>query len=220
MTSDPPQRGQPQIDLGGLRWLGLLPLSFFAIHGSRHVLSGHAYELLWLCTVSCFFVGVGILARSPRWTAAAALWLPLGTVLWIFDACRTGDFLLTSALTHLGGLLVALVWLGRTGFPAGSFVYATGLGVLVQTVSRYVSPHEANVNVSQFIYPGSEAYFPSYRLYWCFIWLSATAIFWICERIGRRIWPGSSASVDDGLPGLAQADKVVGIAKARTRDLL
>ena len=120
---------------------------------------------------------VGILARSPRWTAAAALWLPLGTVLWIFDACRTGDFLLTSALTHLGGLLVALVWFGRTGFPAGSFVYATGLGVFVQTVSRYVSPHEANVNVSQFIYPGSEAYFPSYRLYWCFIWLSATAIF-------------------------------------------
>lgn len=186
MTSALPQRGTSQNDLRSPRWLGCLPIAFFVIHGSRHVFAGHAYELLWLCTVSCFLVGVGILARSVRLTAAAGLWLPLGTVLWIFDALRTSDWMVTSALTHVGGLLVAVVSLRKTGFPAGSFARATALGMAVQLVSRLLSPRAANVNVAHFIYPGSEAYFPSYRVYWCVIWLCALGIFWVVEKGVRR----------------------------------
>ena len=170
-----------------LRRLGLLPIAFFVIHGSRHVIAGHSYELLWLCTVSCLLVGVGMLAGAVRLTAAAALWLPLGTVLWIFDALRTGDFMATSALTHLGGLAIAIVWLRQTGFPAGSFALATAIGIFLQLASRYLSPYQANVNVSQFVYPGSEAYFPSYRVYWLVIWLVATGIFWTVERLCRQL---------------------------------
>ncbi len=174
--------------LGG-RWLGLLPIAFFVIHGSRHVIAGHSYELLWLCTVSCFLVGAGILTGTVRLTAAAALWLPLGTLLWIFDALRTRDWMVTSALTHLGGLVVAVVWLRQTGFPAGSFALATAIGIFLQLASRYLSPYQANVNVSQFIYPGSEAYFPSYRAYWLAIWLVVVAIFWMVERVALRLLP-------------------------------
>jgi len=174
------------------RWLGLLPLAFFVIHGSRYVLAGSPHEILWACTMSNLIIGIGILASAPRVIASALLWLPIGNVLWVYDAIHTKQFLWTSTLTHFGGLVVGLVALRRLGFPRFSFVTGALAGMSLQLVSRFVTPYRANVNVSQFIYPGSESLFPSYSVYFAATWGLWMATFVLVELLCRRYLRGSS----------------------------
>ena len=179
------------------RLLGLLPLSFFVIHGSRHVAAGHAYELFWACTTASLLIGLGILTDTRRLTASAVLWLPIGNVMWIYDAVHTGLIMWTSLLTHVGTMLIALWSLRSQGFPRGSFVTATLLGMLLQLISHYVTPYQSNVNVSQFIYPGSESLFPSYGHYVAATWVLCCASFYLIEKLCLRILPSPSSALVD-----------------------
>lgn len=169
------------------RWLGLLPLAFFGIHGSRYILTGTPHEILWACTMSNLLMGIGILASAPRVIASALLWLPIGNVLWVYDAIHTQQFLWTSTLTHCGGLLVGLAALRRLGFPRFSCVTGVLSGMSLQLLSRFVTPYQANVNVSQFVYPGSESLFPSYTVYFAATWGLWTATFVLVELLCRSV---------------------------------
>ena len=62
----------------------------------------------------------------------------------------------------------------------------------LQLVSRFVTPYQANVNVSQFIYPGSESLFPSYPVYFAATWGLWMATFVLVELLCRRYLRGPS----------------------------
>lgn len=79
-------------------WLGVLALSFSAVHGGYHLLQGRPHDVLWICTLAPALVGVGLLGAGPGWVGVGVLWLLVGLPLWLLDLVGGGEFLPTSLL--------------------------------------------------------------------------------------------------------------------------
>lgn len=145
--------------------LGTAALGFFAAHAGQYLVRGQPEQALWACHVGSALVGLGLLLRRPSLNAVGTVWLLAGLPLWLYDLSRGGEFIPTSILTHGGGLIVGLFGARRLGVPTGLW-WKVLLGLApLYALSRWLTPPEANVNLSQRIHPGSEPYFPSYPFY-------------------------------------------------------
>ncbi|RME74807.1 MAG: hypothetical protein D6785_15480 [Planctomycetota bacterium] len=67
--------------------------------------------------------------------------------------------MVTSILTHFGGLGVAIMVVRKWGIPSYTWLYGVLWGILLQIFSRYFTSPSLNINFSQKVWPGSEAYF-------------------------------------------------------------
>ena len=94
---------------------GISALAFYGAHAGYHGLFGHPANALWVCHVATAVVGVALLCRSPTWVTVGVLWLVGGLPLWIYDLIRGGEFIPTSPLTHVGGLVTGLIGLRCLG---------------------------------------------------------------------------------------------------------
>lgn len=165
------------------RLLGGLPLVFFLVHLRIYLHRGHAEEVMWSCTVANLIVAAGCFLRS-RWLLAVALcWLGIGNVMWLLDLFTGGELFINSIFTHFGATLIAGYGVYRLGWPRWSFVAATGAMLLLQQISRLVTPPGANVNFAFSVYKGWEPYFPSYPRYWLMLFTQAVLSFYVTERL-------------------------------------
>jgi hypothetical protein len=165
------------------RILGVLALTFFVVHATFHATHGRAHDILWSCTLSNAIVGIGLLAGSGRAVAVGATWLFLGNLTWLADLCTGGEFLITSTLTHFGGLAVALLGARILGWPRHTFVYASAGMLALQQLCRFVTPPEANVNLAFSIYKGWEGVYPSYRVFWLAMFAQAVLVYFLVDRM-------------------------------------
>ena len=168
---------------------GIFLLNFF---NDYHL--GETHDTLWMCHVANVLLCGGLLLRQRRLMQLAVLWIIVGTPLWLMDSMQNRLFSFTSTVSHLGGLLIGLWALRqiRTGRPVWHL--ALGVFVLLQQLSRVLTPVSANVNISQAVWPGWETVFPHYGNYWLFTTASATLSLWLVERILFRIFPLSMPS--------------------------
>ena len=154
-------------------------LAFYAIHAGQQVWHGRGEDALWLCHLANLVLAVGFLFSSQRALGAALMWLALGNVLWVGYLVQGGEFVPTSILTHLGGLVLAASACLRHGIPAGTWSVAS-VGLLVmQALARLCTPPEANVNVAWHSYP---TWFSIYPMYLAVVDGAAAAVFWMMER--------------------------------------
>lgn len=179
-----------------LRRLAPLPLAFFAAHAGFHVHAGRPEEALWTCTMANLILGVGLLGSMPTLIASAVAWLILGNLLWAVDLCSGGAFYPTSLLTHVGGLAVGVFALRVREWPRGAWWRAALLLLALQQACRGVTPRAANVNLAFDLYPGMDAFFPSYGWYWVSLVAMCCVIFGGAERWFRR--DARARSLDGG----------------------
>jgi hypothetical protein len=110
----------------------------------------------------------------------------MGVPLWLLNVLTSHDFMLTSTLSHIGGIIIAVYSLRFEKMPRFSWAAATaGLAVL-GFVSRLVTPQQANVNLSFAVWQGWEDKFPSYFWYVVMLLTIATFTFWILDLTVRR----------------------------------
>ena len=151
------------------RWgrtaLGVAAVSFYAVHAGQYLLRRQPENVLWICHLGALGVGVGLLLRQANIVAVGTLWLLVGLPLWLTDLRSGGEFIPTSLLTHVGGLVAGLVGLRQLGLPRGLWWKAVAASVPVLIVSRLLTPPSANINLSHRVHPGSESLFPSHPLY-------------------------------------------------------
>jgi hypothetical protein len=166
--------------------LGLLAVSFFVIHMASCAWAGRLAESLWACHVGAALVGMGLLGDWPRTTAIGILWLSVGTPLWLLDIASGAEFVPTSALTHVGGLAVALAALRRRSVPRHIWWQAVLALAALQQACRWWTPPAANVNAAFAVYPRFQAWFPSYGLYLAASAFVAGLLFWIIAHLLRR----------------------------------
>jgi hypothetical protein len=171
------------------RLLGILPVCFFLSHLSYHFSEGTPQHLLWLCNLSNLLLAAGLFFQIPLLIRIAALWLIPGIPLWLWDMSRTGDHPLSTFLSHLGGLTVAMIALSKFRAKPNMFIYAWLYGFLVQLICRFVTPPELNVNVAFQIYPGFDRIFHNYWHYWIFSASLAAAVLWALSIILNKIFP-------------------------------
>ncbi len=168
---------------------GFLPLTIFLAHLNYHFASGTPQNLLWLCNFSNLLQAVGLFFNLPVLIRISALWFIPGIPLWLWDMSRTGDAPISTFLSHLGGMIVALIALAKVRAKPNMFIYAWLYGFLVQTICRFITPPELNVNVAFDIYPGFDRIFENYWKYWMFSAVLAAAVLWTLSLLLNRAFP-------------------------------
>ncbi len=165
---------------------GLLAIVFFLIHAAALVQAGEPYHVLWSCHLACLMVGIALLVRLPRLLAVGFFWLALGVPLWLLNIITSRDYMLTSTLSHIGGLIIAVYGLRFEPMPRFSWTAAIAGLVLLGAFSRLITPRHANVNLSFGVWQGWEDKFPSYFWYVVMLLSIAAFSFWMLEILVRR----------------------------------
>ncbi|MEJ2169509.1 MAG: hypothetical protein P8X90_28730, partial [Desulfobacterales bacterium] len=111
----------------------------------------------------------------------------MGVPLWLLNIITSRDFMLTSTLSHIGGLIIAVYGLRFAAMPRFSWAAATAGLFVLGFVSRLATPEYANVNLSFAVWQGWEKTFPSYFWYVVMLLSIAAVSFWALEFIVRRL---------------------------------
>ena len=165
---------------------GVLAIVFFLIHAAVLVHAGESYHILWSCHLACLMVGIALLMRLPWLLAVGFFWLAMGVPLWLLNIITSCDYMLTSTLSHIGGLIIAIYGLRFEKMPRFSWAAATAGLIVLGFVSRLATPEHANVNLSFAVWQGWEETFPSYFWYVVMLLGIAAVSFWTLELIVRR----------------------------------
>jgi hypothetical protein len=178
------------------RLLGLFPIAFIVMRLAVLLADDKAYDIFWVCNLANVALGIGILANQPKIIRPAAFWLLLGLPLWAHYCITTGDYQLTSVLTHIGGNLIALLALARVRVDSWSWAYAIAGFWVLQLFSRIFTPPDLNVNVAhnlRFTIGDNTA-----MRYWQF-WLASTLVYilwlWLINLFAAKIFPLSNQPV-------------------------
>jgi len=167
--------------------LGLLAFGFYLVHATYHVLDHHPENLLWSCHLATVLVGIAFLRGSATVNGIAFLWLLVGDLIWVIDLANGAEFLPTSLFTHVGGLILSVVALGRLGMPRQVWWKAMLAIWMLQNVTRQIAPPTGNVNLAFGVWPGWEGLFPSYLVLELMLLVSMLSFFFIIETVTRRI---------------------------------
>src|SRR6267143_7213021 len=95
------------------RLLGLLPVLFFLAQTVHYWRVGGMGNLLWMCNVGNLGLAIGLFLNHRELIRAAAIWTIPGLVIWIRYVLFEYDFVVSSALAHVGGIIVGLIVLRR-----------------------------------------------------------------------------------------------------------
>lgn len=178
--------------------LGVVALACYAVHAGFHVARGEAADLLWACHLATVLVGIALLTAAPTLNAIGFFWLLIGDALWLLDLADGAPLLPTSLLTHGGGLLLSLYGLRQYGLPRHAWWQAVLAFLALQQICRWLTPPAANINLAFAVWAGWEARFPSYPAYLAMLVGIALAVFFIADRLARRLLAASATRTPGG----------------------
>jgi len=171
------------------RLMGLWPLFFFLAQAFHYWRVGGAGNLFWMCNVGNVLLALGLFLYHRELIRAAAIWTIPGLGLWIRYVLFEYDFVISSALAHVGGIMVALVVLRRVRMDRIAWIYALIWYLFIQVVSRLVTAPVLNVNVAHRIQTGWENAFGSYWRFWIVMASLVAVCLWAIGFVLSWIWP-------------------------------
>lgn len=175
-------------------WAGTAAVVFYIAHAATWLLRGAPANLLWTCHLGCLLVGIAVLAGRPSLNAVGVVWLALGNILWCINLAGGGEFICTSQLTHLGGLLIGLWYARRAGFPRGSWLKALAGIAALHVLSGFVTPAAENINLAFRVFEGWEKIFPDFQVYRLFL-LAVSAVLFYAVELALRSGPSGKKSL-------------------------
>jgi hypothetical protein len=175
------------------RLIGLLPLTFFLAQAFHYWLGGGMGNLLWMCNIGNLLLAVGLFFNHREMIRAAAIWTIPGLGIWIRYVLFEYDFVFSSALAHVGGIVVALIVLRRVRMDRMAWVYALVWYLVMQVVSRLVTDPRLNVNVAHRIQTGWEATFSSYWKFWTLMTALVAFCLWAIGMLLSWRWPAGAS---------------------------
>ena len=165
---------------------GCLAIAFFLVHAAALLHAAEPYHIIWSCHLGCLIVGIGLLNRLSWLYAIGFFWLTLGVPLWLLNVLTRHEYMLTSTLSHIGGILIAVYGLRFVKIPRFAWAAAIAGLVVLGMLTRRVTPPDANVNLAFAVWSGWEDRFPSYFRYVVMLLAIAAFTFWMLEFIVRR----------------------------------
>jgi hypothetical protein len=187
---------QAQLDTR-FRLIGLLPLTFFLAQALHYWRVGGAGNLLWMCNVGNLLLATGLFLNQREVIRAAAIWTIPGLGIWIRYVLFEYDFVIASALAHVGGIIVGLIVLRRVRVNRFAWVYAFVWYLFLQIISRAATDPLLNVNVAQRIQTGWEQAFSSFGKFWIVMTLLVVFCLWAIGMVLSWIWPVDEPALAD-----------------------
>jgi len=181
------------------RLIGFLPLIFFlaqAIHYWRINELGH---MLWMCNIGNLLLALGLFLNRPLLMRVAVIWLIPGLVVWFLYVALAWGLVLSSTFAHVGGIAVGMVALKKVRMDRVAWLYALGWYLVIQLVSRLITPVALNVNVSHTIDPGWQQTFGSYWQFWVVLTVTTAILLWLIGIVLHKLWPANPALVIPGI---------------------
>lgn len=169
--------------------MGLLPLAFFLAQTIHYWRVGGMGNLLWMCNVGNLLLAIGLVLNQRELIRAAAIWTIPGLGIWIRYVLFEYDFVVSSALAHVGGILVALIVLRRLRMDRIAWSYAFVWYLFMQLPSRLLTDPRLNVNVTHRIQTGWENAFSSYWKFWVVLTALVGVCLWGVGLVLSWIWP-------------------------------
>jgi len=172
--------------------MGFFPLFFFlaqAIHYWRISELGH---MLWMCNIGNLLLAIGLFLNQRLLTRVAVIWLIPGLVVWFFYVALSWGLVLSSTLAHVGGIVVGMMVLKKVRMDRVAWLYALGWYLLIQLISRLITPAAMNVNVSHTIDPGWQETFGAYWQFWLVLTLLTAFILWLIGLVLHKLWPAET----------------------------
>jgi hypothetical protein len=179
-----------------LRLLGFLPLIFFLAQGVHYWRINQLGHMLWMCNIGNLLLALGLFLEKPLVVRLASIWMIPGLFIWFIYVVLAWGVFLTSTLAHVGGLTVALIALSRVRMDRIAWRWAFGWYLVVQLLSRVVTPRELNVNLAHAIQPGWERTFESYWIFWLALTLITAVVLWLSGMLFWSIWPAGLRRLD------------------------
>lgn len=178
------------------RLLGLVPLSFFLAQTVHYWRYGGLGNLAWMCNVGNLLLATGMFFNHREMMRAAAIWTIPGLAIWYLYVGIAGGP--SSALAHVGGIIVGVLVLWRVRMDRWAWVYAFAWYLVMQLFSRFATARELNVNVAHFIQPGWEAAFSNFWKFWLVMTVVVGAALWLIGMFFFLIWPAESIGREMG----------------------
>jgi len=171
------------------RLIGLLPLTFFLAQTIHYWRVGGMGNLLWMCNVGNLLLAIGLFLNHRELIRAAAIWTIPGLLIWIRYVLFEYDFVVSSALAHVGGIIVALIVLRRVRMDRIAWGYAFVWYLFMEVASRLTTDPRLNVNVAHRIQTGWENAFSSYWEFWIVMTSLVAVCLWAIGLLLSWIWP-------------------------------
>lgn len=168
------------------RIIGIIAVLFYGIHGGVLLYRHEPEHLLWSCHIATLLIGGSLILRVPLWNGIGFLWLVMGDFFWMLYLLGGGEFMPTSILTHIGGLIIGSYGILRLGVRRYSWIGALIALPVLQQISRQLTPERANINLAFKIHPGWEEVFPGYVVYMITLLVFSGIVFFLIERLLRR----------------------------------
>ena len=174
------------------RLIGLLPLAFFAAQVIHYWRFGGLGNLAWMCNVGNFLMALGLFLNHKELIRASAIWTVPGLGVWFWYVWLPGGC--SSALAHVGGIIVGLFVLSYVRMDRIAWLYAFAWYLFMQLVSRLITSPEINANVAHHMQTGWETVFGSYWKFWLVMSALVAAVLWSIGMVLSWIWPARSSA--------------------------
>jgi hypothetical protein len=182
------------------RWVGLLPLGFFLAQLGHYWRVGGMGNMLWMCNIGNLLLAIGIFLAHRELIRAAAIWTIPGLLIWIRYVLFEYDFVVSSGLAHVGGIVIGLIALRRVGMDRVAWLYAFSWYIFMQIASRLTTLPVLNVNVAHRVQTGWENVFGSYWKFWMVMTAVVAVGLWVIGLVLSWIWPSRTARMAMGEP--------------------
>ena len=143
-----------------------------------------------MCNVGNLLLAIGLFLNHKELVRASAIWTVPGLGVWIWYVWLPGGF--TSALAHVGGIIVGLFVLSYVRMDRIAWLYAFAWYLFMQLVSRLITSPEINANVAHHMQTGWETVFGSYWKFWLVMSVLVAAVLWSIGMVLSWIWPARS----------------------------
>jgi hypothetical protein len=195
-----------------LRLLGFLPLAFFTAQAVHYCQINQLGHMLWMCNIGNLLLALGLFFEQAILIRVAVLWVIPGLAVWAAYVVPTWGMLLTgnftytelwgvisSTLAHAGGFFVAMFVISKVRINRLAWLHAFIWYLMVQVLSRLVTPAAMNVNVAYSIQAGWEQTFSSYWKFWLVLTTFVSVCLWLLGLLLVKLWPATSTPLE--IPG-------------------
>ena len=174
-----------------LRLLGILPLIFFIAQFVHYWRINELGHMLWMCNIGNLILAMGLFLEKPVLIRLAAIWTIPGLVVWFIYVVLTWGVFLTSALAHVGGIIVAMIAIRHYRMDRTAWRWAFGWYLVLQLVSRFLTPAALNVNLAHVVQPGFDRTFQSYWTFWLVLTAATIVGLWLVGLVLWSLWPNT-----------------------------
>jgi hypothetical protein len=174
-----------------LRLLGILPLIFFIAQFVHYWHINELGHMLWMCNIGNLILAMGLFLEKPVLIRLAAIWTIPGLVVWFIYVVLTWGVFLTSALAHVGGIIVAMIAIRHYRMDRTAWRWAFGWYLVLQLVSRFLTPAALNVNLARVVQPGFDRTFQSYWTFWLVLTAATIVGLWLVGLVLWSLWPNT-----------------------------